>query len=537
MTDITLLAYIPDPFAVQQSRFMVCKPSTEPSPISAAELANYPSEVMTYNVSAIVDDLRRLRQRPPKHILDIGDALRLLVARSKDDGGDSQWHVWPVLKRYFSSASDGNCFEEVVESRVDRPQPTEQVRLLKEALNALSLLWAHLSTQLQAAGELERLVSVEWPLQSIFSYRQFAGIGVDGENAYKLLNLISAEKYVAYREVAAVLNKSPTGLTFWNVHPYLKRTDVSHLASLSPGGRLQDAFELSAPHSPFALSFLSLVKARRDEAIVKRAIGGTERVYPIFQVLGTVSGRILVSDPYLQQLRRAYRSLVAPDPHSRLIYLDYAQFEPGVLAGLAEDRRLIEAYNAGDVYTALAEALFGDPATRPIAKRVFLAFSYGMSPERIADLLAGGGRSLTDRGAYEEKIHAFFEEFSMLENYRTSQQEELLTNGSVASLLGNRRLRTNQGVLTGKERRWSLNHPVQATASLIFKEALISIVREFGVESILLPMHDAVLLQLSDDDSFDHRVAGASELMIAAYNRRLPRIRARVTVGSFDEQN
>lgn len=537
MTDITLLAYIPDPFAVQQSRFMVCSRGTDPHSISATELAGYPSRIMTYDVQAIVDDLRRLRQQPPKNILDIGDALRLLVARSKDDGGDKQWNVWPVLKRYFSSTSDANVFEETVESRIDRPQPAEQVRLLKEALNALRLLWKDISTQLQAAGEIDRLISVEWPLQSIFAYRQFAGIRVDSENACKLLDVILSEKYVAYRDVAAVLNKSPTGLTFWNVHPYLDRTDVSHLASVSPGGRLQDAFELAAPYSPFALSFLSLVKARRDESIVKRAIGGTERVYPLFHVLGTVSGRILVSDPYLQQLRRAYRSLVAPDPHARLVYLDYAQFEPGVLAGLAEDERLIKAYNAGDVYTALAEALFGDPTARPIAKRVFLAFSYGMSPERISAILTGGGKSLADRKAYEVKINAFFKEFSKLEGYRTSQQEQLLANGSVASLLGNRRLRTNQGVLSGKERRWSLNHPVQATASLIFKEALISIVQEFGMESIILPMHDAALLQLSDDDSFNYKVAGASELMIAAYNRRLPNIRARVTVGSFDQRN
>ena len=537
MTDITLLAYIPDPFAVQQSRFMVGRPGIEPHSMSATELSNYPSRIMTYDVPAIVDDLRRLGQQPPRNILDIGDALRLLVARSKDDGGDKRWHVWPVLKRYFSSASDANVFEETVESRIDHPQPAEQERLLKEALNALRLLWKDISAQLQAAGEMNRLVSVEWPLQSIFAYRQFAGIRVDAKNACELLKVISSEKYVAYRDVAAVLNKSPTGLTFWNIHPYLDRTDVSHLTGVSPGGRLQDAFELAAQSSPFALAFLSLVKARRDESIVKRAIGGTERVYPLFHVLGTVSGRILVSDPYLQQLRRAYRSLVAPDPHTRLIYLDYAQFEPGVLAGLAEDERLINAYNAGDVYTALAEALFGDPTARPIAKRVFLAFSYGMSPERIAAILTGSAKSLGDRKAYEVKIGAFFKEFSKLEDYRTSQQEQLLMAGSVASLLGNRRLRTSQGVLSGKEKRWSLNHPVQATASLIFKEALISIVEVFGVESVMLPMHDAVLLQLSDDDSFNCKVAEASELMIAAYNRRMPNIRARVTVGSFDEQS
>lgn len=535
MIDVALLAYIPDPFAVQESFYMVAEKEDDPRLLSAQDLSTYAAPIMTYDVSALVDDLRRLKHPPPKHILDIGDALRLLVARSKDDGGERLWNVWPALKLFFKSNADGDSFQRVVESKIDRPTPAEQIRLLKEALKALRLQWKSLALKLKTVGELERLVSVEWPLHGVFSYRQFRGIRVDVIAAQHLLGRISSEKYAAYREVAATLNMSPTGLTFWNIHPYLQRTDAAHLVKVDPGGRLQDAFELAAPNSRFASSFLSLVKAKRDEAIVKRAVGGGERIYPVFHILGTVSGRILVSDPYLQQLRRAYRSLLAPDPDLRLIYLDYAQFEPGVLAGLSEDRRLTKAYNAGDVYTALAEALFGYAGARPMAKRVFLAFSYGMTTERIAAILSGSGGSQEDRKAYRTKILAFFKEFSMLEDYRIDQQNELLEDGIVRSLLGNRRLRTSTGSLTHKEKRWALNHPVQATASLIFKEALISVAREVGTESVILPMHDAVLLQLSNDSSFERKVERSTEIMITAFKRHLPGINARVTVGSFAE--
>ena len=538
MIDIALLAYFPDPFGVQESRYMVREPEDDPRLLSARELSTYTSPIMTYDVPDLVDDLRKLNQSPPMQIVDLGDALRLLVARSKDDGGEKLWNVWTPLKRCFSSNIDGDSFEKVVESKAERPEPKEQNRLLREALKALRLQWKDLALELKRADEFERLVSIEWPLQGVFARRQFAGIRVDVDAARNLLDQISSEKYAAYREVAQALNMSPTGLTFWNIHPHLERTDVPHLVELNPGGRLQDAFELAAPTSRFASSFLSLIKSKRDESIVKRAMGGAERIYPVFQVLGTISARILVSDPYLQQLRRAYRTLVAADRDLRLVYLDYAQFEPGVLAGLAEDKRLIEAYNAGDVYTSLAEALFGNPRTRPIAKRVFLAFSYGMSPERIATILAGGKGSQTDPNAYETKITTFFEEFSMLKDYRIAQQTKLRKDGFVCSLLGNRRLRTSAasaGTLTLKEKRWSLNHPVQSTASLIFKEALIDIAREMGADSIILPMHDAILLQLRDDGNFNRNIASATEMMIAAYKRHFPNINARVTVGSFAE--
>ena len=535
MIEVALLAYIPDPFAMRESRYMILESEGETRILSARELSAYTAQLMTYDVSALVDDLRRHEHPPPRRILDIGDAIRLNVARSKDDGGERLWNIWSALKPFFDATADGDAFELISVSRVGRPKPSEQDRLLREALKALQCLWNYLAPKLESAGELQRMISVEWPLQSVFAYRQFKGVRVDSAGAQDLLSRISSEKYAAYREVAEILNKNPTGLNFWNVHPYLKRTDVSHLHKIDPGGRLQDAFELAASHSHFASSFLSLVKAGRDETVVKRAMGKSKRLYPIFHVLGTISGRILVSDPYLQQLRRAYRSLIVPDPNSRLIYLDYAQFEPGVLAGLSEDKRLIAAYNAGDVYTALAEVLFGDPDTRPMAKRVFLAFSYGMTTRRIAKLLAGSSGSQTDQKAYGAKIDAFFKEFSGLEDYRTSQQQKLLEKGFVSSLFGNRRLRTGQGALTLKEKRWALNQPVQSTASLIFKKALLEISLEIGVEHIILPVHDAVVLQLSDDSNFDHNVGCATEIMIAAFSRYFPSVKARVTVGSFAE--
>ena len=252
-------------------------------------------------------------------------------------------------------------------------------------------------------------------------------------------------------------------------------------------------------------------------------------------MLGTVSGRILVSDPYLQQLRRAYRSLVAADPNHRLIYLDYAQFEPGVLAGLSCDAQLIAAYNDGDLYTALAKVLFGDSAQRPTAKRVFLAFSYGMTPDRIATMLAGDAAA-NERDAYAAKIATFFQAFPDLAHFRTSQQEALRADGYVKSVFGNRRLRTTTDEhLSLKEQRWAMNHPVQSTASLIFKEALNGIIAEFGVEPVILPVHDAVLLQFPDDEHFDGRAQRASEIMVERFSHRVPGVRARIKAGAFAE--
>lgn len=535
MTDVSLLAYLPDPFAVQTSRFLIRKPSGEYQHLNARELSEFPTRLLTYDMPALVDDLRRLKHAPPIHILDIGDALRILVGRSKDEGGEKRWNIWPELKRRFADKADADLFERLSLSRESRPDSDELSHLLEAAGEALSELWKSLSSRLKHQGEYDRLTSVEWPLQSAFAYRQFRGVRVDAAGAATLLERISAEKYAAYRRVAEHLNKSPTGLNYWNVQRHLADTDVAYLLDLDPGGQLQSAFEMAAIASPFADAFVSLMKAGRDASIVRRALGGSDRLFPIFHVLGTVSGRILVSDPYLQQLRRAYRSLIVAEPHHRLIYLDYTQFEPGVLAGLSGDTKLIAAYNDGDLYTALAEVLFGDIAQRPVAKRVFLAFSYGMTPDRIAIMLAGDAAA-NEQAAYAAKIAAFFEAFPGVARFRISQQNALRADGHVASLFGNRRLRTTTGGhLSLKEQRWALNHPVQSTASLIFKEALNAIIGEFGVDSVILPVHDAVLLQFLDDEYFNGRAQRASEIMVEHFAHRVPGVRARIKAGTFAE--
>ncbi|WP_162789301.1 MULTISPECIES: DNA polymerase [Sphingomonas] len=531
MIDLTVLTYVPDPFAVQASRFCLKTAEGEVRFLSASELGSVRGPILTYDVPALIDDLRRLNQSPPTGLVDIGEALRLKVGLPRDEGGEKRWNLWRALSRHFRDTEQAKLFQSVVQARHERPDTEELSALLSLAADALSRLWIDLAKHL-GRDELERLFLVEWPLQKIFSHRQFRGVPVDSTGATALLTSLSEEKYSAYRVVAETLKMSPTGLNFWNIQEHLRNTDVSHLSDVEPGGRLQDAFEIASTVSMFAGAFLTMVKAARDEAVVRRAVGADDRLHPFFSILGTVSGRILVSDPYLQQLRRAYRSLIVAEPRKRLIYLDYAQFEPGVLAGLVDDDDLIAAYNEGDLYTALAMQLFGSSEMRSVAKRVFLAFSYGMTPERISLLLAGKNEESSLREAYAQQISAFFARFPALERFKSDQQSKLRSEGSVGSLVGNKRYRVTDGDLTSKEKRWALNQPVQATASLIFKEALLKISDAVGMDAILLPVHDAVLLQF-DEDGFESLTERSCEIMVESFSARFPKLRPKVTAGAF----
>lgn len=532
MNELQFVAYLPDPFGVRESAYRICSLAGLVSNISSAELSGSEAICVTYDSSVLVEDLSRRSLPPPRQLIDLGTALRLCAGIPRDEGRDRRTNLWSALSAFFPTTRDVQLFESVVESRCDRPDAVEIQRLLELAVQAVRGLWLRTADELKINGEFDRFMLIEVPVQGIFNYRQYAGINVDSDIAAALIQEAADEKYLAYTAIASALNRNPTGLNFWNIREHLIKTDVAPLAGIEDGGRLREAFKIAAFNSKFASDFLSFVDASRDELILMRSAGRDQRLYPVFHVLGTVTGRILVSDPYLQQLRRKYRKLVSADEGSRLVYLDYCQFEPGILAFLTEDQRLIEAYNQGDLYTALSVAIFGDESQRVISKRIFLAFCYGMSTDRIAKLVKGQG------GAHEgisAAIDSFFSAFPGLGEFRTKAESELLRNGFASSLCGNRRWRTGRDALSSKERRWALNQPVQSTASLIFKEAVIDLEARYGRGSILLPVHDAVLMQFRDDDQFDSKVALSKQVMLDAFVRRCPGIRAQISSGSFSD--
>jgi DNA polymerase-1 len=529
MTDMLFLSYFPDPFEVRTSIYCLSDGASSWF-LTAEQLGRIDDSVLTYELHLLVDDLRRHGVAPPGNLVDISEALRLLSGIPKDEGGRRDANVWRNLVPHFGDPVEARRFEAIVACREERPVQQKAEQLARMGLAALVKLWGATRARLAENKELERFEEVEAPLHGVFAARQFCGIAVDEAAGANILRELADEKYSAYAAVASLLGVSPTGLHFWNIAQYLDRTDAAHLALYGNTGNLRDVFKLASSTSAFARHFVSFVDARRDEDVLKRLLSSEGRVFPAFEVFGTITGRTLVIDPFLQQLRRSSRKVITADTQKRLLYLDYAQFEPGILASLAGDRKLLAAYNDGDLYSGLSDLLFGDAGKRKLSKRIFLAYCYGMTPEGIASLVTA---DVDDQSAYSGAIAKFFSSFEAVHLFRTRMQEALQEKSVVGGLLGNLRRRNHSGPLTAKERRWAVNHPVQSTASLVFKEALLALSTRFGKESILLPMHDAVLMQLDDDAHFDVKVSEAETIMRQCFVRRCPEVQPRVSVGSF----
>ncbi len=254
--------------------------------------------------------------------------------------------------------------------------------------------------------------------------------------------------------------------------------------------------------------------------------------FPIFHPMGTISGRILVSDPHLQELRRRYRSSIGAEEGCDILYCDYSQFEPGIMASLSGDARLIELYNTGDIYASLSVVLFGSAEFRDLSKKIFLPLAMECQRKDCRSSFGKRQRAATERRGSVSHFRVF-RAVSDAYGIKLNAERRLENDGYVSSLLGNHRRRTRGGALNAKEKRWSLSHTIQATASLIFKRALILINQDLGPDAVILPMHDAVVLQVPTD-LYTEISGRVQAIMATAFVEHCPQLTVKVTTGRFD---
>ena len=170
-----------------------------------------------------------------------------------------------------------------------------------------------------------------------------------------------------------------------------------------------------------------------------------------------------------------------------LSYIDYDQFEVGIMAALSGDTFMSEIYTNSDAYIGLSEAVFGNGSYRKKCKVLFLSYTYGMSIENILS-------SVDKQGGNQKVAKDYFSNFKTYEQWKEILYEKFKREGRISTICGNYLNRTNSSELTNKEKRSVVSHVVQGTGSYIFKSALMELSKQEEVE-ILIPMHDALLIQ------------------------------------------
>jgi DNA polymerase-1 len=237
------------------------------------------------------------------------------------------------------------------------------------------------------------------------------------------------------------------------------------------------------------------------------------RIHTTYHQAATATGRLSSTDPNLQNIpirtelgREIRRAFVAQEGH-QLVSADYSQVELRLLAHIAEDPVLLEAFrNDEDIHSRTAAEIFGvspdkvDREQRRVAKTVNFGIAYGLSPHGLSVRL-----SIPQEDA-RDIIERYFTRYAGIRRYLEETVDRARKTGYVETLYGRRRYMPdlnskNRGVAQAAERA-AINMPIQGTAADLIKKAMLVVDAELkkqGLRTVmLLQVHDELLFEAPD---------------------------------------
>jgi len=260
------------------------------------------------------------------------------------------------------------------------------------------------------------------------------------------------------------------------------------------------------------------------------------RIHTTYHQAATATGRLSSTDPNLQNIpvrtelgREIRRAFVAAEGH-QLVSADYSQVELRLLAHIAEDPVLIEAFlHDEDIHTRTAAEVFGvstaqvDREQRRVAKMVNFGIAYGLSPHGLAARLG------IAQDVARDIIERYFTRYAGIKRYLEETVERARKTGYVETLYGRRRYMAdlnskNRGVAQAAERA-AINMPIQGTAADLIKKAMLAVDAALKAQKLgtrmLLQVHDELLFEAPDAE-VEQVKALAVQAMSSVANLKVP---------------
>jgi DNA polymerase-1 len=441
-------------------------------------------------------------------------------------------------------------FDDAPAPKTRGPQPTFD-ELDVERATVLSAPEAELAIALEtrieprlAAEGLKRLMTdVEMPLERVLAAMEAEGVLVDvaalavlGRDVEQQLRDIEADcKRIAGRDFTLRSRDQLEKILFDELKlPVVKRTPK--------GGRSTDADVLEALAEKHALPArvlefreLDKLKGTYIDALPRFVHPRTGRIHTRFDQAVAATGRLSSSDPNLQnipirtELGRAIRSAFVAPPGHVILSADYSQIELRVLADLAADPELVDAFTSGeDVHRRTAALIFDkarDEVTadeRRAAKTINFGVIYGMGDSALGKQLG------IPREQAASFIAAYFARYAGVARFMDKTVELARQGEAVRTRLGRRRFLPNlhsaNRALRLEAERVARNTPIQGTAADILKLAMVDLGRPGavcgGAARMVLTVHDELVFEVPEDrvkeagDEIRARMAGAVKLAV-----------------------
>jgi DNA polymerase I len=381
---------------------------------------------------------------------------------------------------------------------------------------------------LRQEGLEDLLLDVEMPLIPVLVDMELTGVAIDVPWLFRLSTdmhgKIAELQDKIYEEAKHPFNIGSTQqlgrVLFEELQlPGRKRTQTGY----STDREVLDALRGLHPIVDLVIEYRQLIKLKNTyiDALPLLVRKDTGRVHTSFNQAVAATGRLSSSNPNLQNIpirteigRDVRKAFIADNAgehrlfeneQSYLLAADYSQIELRLLAHMAQEERLVQAFDQGlDIHAATAAEVMGvpiekvDPDSRRLAKTINFGVLYGMGSYGLA---RDSGLTPAEASKF---IELYWSRYPAVRRFMDQTLEEGRERGYVSTLLGRRRympeLRSRNGGVRQQAERMAINAPVQGTAADIIKIAMNRLFDELQARKLrskmLLQVHDELLFEV-----------------------------------------
>lgn len=403
------------------------------------------------------------------------------------------------------------------------PEEAELREHIARKSNAIFSLKEPMIDKLQEFEQYHLFTELELPLSIILANMEWQGIKVDigrlknmGQELAIRLRNIEARIFELAGEAFNINSPKQLGaILFEKLElPVMKKTKTGYSTSADVLEKLESKHDIVKE----ILLYRQLGKLQSTyiEGLLKVVNGKTDKVHTRFNQALTQTGRLSSTDPNLQNIPirleegRKIRQAFIPSEKDWIIFAaDYSQIELRVLAHIANDSGLVEAFQAGmDIHTRTAMDVFhvsADQVTsnmRRHAKAVNFGIVYGISDYGLSQSL---GITRKEAGEFIEK---YLRSFPGVQEYMEESIHEARQKGYSTTLMQRRRyipeITSRNFNIRSFAERTAMNTPIQGSAADIIKLAMINMNKRLKREGLktrmLLQVHDELIFETPPEE-------------------------------------
>ena len=371
--------------------------------------------------------------------------------------------------------------------------------------------------ELSKIDALDLFNNIEMPIAEILAEMQLEGMCIDekelikyGENLKEHIEELRIDIYnLAGEEFNINSTKQLANILFekLNLTPS-KKTKSGYSTDVDALEKIKN----SHPIIEKILEYRQLMKLNSTyvEGMIPFINEKTGRIHTFFHQTVTATGRLSSTDPNLQniptrtELGKKLRKVFKAGSGKVFLDADYSQVELRVLAHMANDETMINAFNSGaDIHTISASQVFKVPIEevskqlRSRAKAVNFGIVYGISEFGLAEQID------IKRKEAKQYIEQYLETYHGIRDYMKNIVEEAKRKGYVETLFKRRRyipeLNSKNYMVRKFGDRAAMNTPIQGTAADIMKIAMIKVYNELKNRNlkskIVLQIHDELIIE------------------------------------------